>query len=433
MQTPRGVRLCIVGSEVANGFVLDKNTQFFAQELFSRGYDLIESRILRDDPEQIIANWKTLFETGDLIINSGGLGPTPDDLTVDLLSDLLGVKPVYEPDAERRVRAFFERRKGNEKGISLDVALRQARIPDTTVPIKNIVGLAPGIFIPHIPFIALPGFPQEIKGQWDQVLEKIESLNLPKRKTTIIPIWGKGESEIFSNIQQPPEVDVGVHALPYGCRIFLRTKDNSETALNIQEQLADALHSNYPDLICEDPIEDFAVWAIQSKTTFALAESCTGGLASKLMTDIPGISAVYPGGVVSYANEAKTNLLNVPASVINSDGVVSMATAAHMAAGAAISLKAQLGFSFTGIAGPTGGLSNKPVGTVFCGIADLKEKTVHVVKLFYPFGRERFRSAAVYTLFLALWQRYVRFKGDTARWISSSPGKDFQLVENILG
>lgn len=398
----KGVRLCITGSEVMNGFVLDRNTQFFASELYARGLELIESRIMPDDPEQIVKTWKEFSASGDLIVNSGGLGPTSDDLTVDLLCDWLGDTAVYEPHAEKRTRYFFEKRaKDKTRVMSIDVALRQARIPSRATAIKNTVGLAPGIFIPEIPFIALPGFPDEIKGMWPEVLSIIEKLNFTRSAMRIIPLWGVGESQLFSNLEKPEGVLVGVHALPWGCRLFLRSDPHLESAL---DELAATLSSRYPGQVVENPLNSVIELLKAQGLKLAVAESCTGGLAAKQITDLAGVSAVFQGAAVSYANSAKTALANVPAELIEAHGAVSAECAAAMCRGVAENLDADLALSFTGIAGPDGGSPAKPVGTVFIGLFDRRTNAAKVGRFYFPFGRERFRNAAVATGFLALWQ-----------------------------
>ncbi len=398
----KGVRLCITGSEVMNGFVLDRNTQFFASELYARGLELIESRIMPDDPQQIVNTWKEFSATGDLIVNSGGLGPTSDDLTVDLLCDWLGDTPVYEPHAEKRTRYFFEKRaKDKTRAMSIDVALRQARIPSRATAIKNTVGLAPGIFIPEIPFVALPGFPDEIKGMWSEVLAIIEKLDFSRSAMRIVPLWGVGESQLFSELKKSDEVLVGVHALPWGCRLFLRSEPQHEPALDL---LAQDLQARYPGQVVENPLVNVVDLLKAEKLTLAVAESCTGGLAAKQITDLAGVSAVFQGGVVVYANSAKTDLIGVPAALIESHGAVSAECAAAMAQGVAEKLQADLSLSFTGIAGPDGGSPLKPVGTVFIGLHDRRTGITRVGRFMFPFGRERFRNASVATGFLALWQ-----------------------------
>jgi nicotinamide-nucleotide amidase len=398
----KGVRLCITGSEVMNGFVLDRNTQFFASELYARGLELVESRIMPDDPQQIVKTWKEFSATGDLIVNSGGLGPTSDDLTVDLLCDWLGDTPVYEPHAEKRTRYFFEKRaRDKTRVMSIDVALRQARIPSRATAIKNTVGLAPGIFIPEIPFIALPGFPDEIKGMWAEVLAIIEQLDFNRSAMRIVPLWGVGESQLFSELEKPEGVLVGVHALPWGCRLFLRCEPEHEPALEI---LASTLSTRYPGQIVENPLVNVIDSLKRQNLKLAVAESCTGGLAAKQITDLAGVSSVFQGGVVSYANSAKVALAAVPAELIEAHGAVSAECAAALARGVADKLEADISLSFTGIAGPDGGSAAKPVGTVFIGLFDRRNGNTQVGKFFFPFGRERFRNASVATGFLALWQ-----------------------------
>lgn len=398
----KGVRLCITGSEVMNGFVLDKNTQFFASELYALGYELKESRVIHDDREQILQTWKEYRATGDIIVNSGGLGPTSDDLTVDLLCEWLGDTPVYEKHAEKRTRYFFERRaKDQTRAISIETALRQARIPSRAQAIKNTVGLAPGIFIPEIPFIALPGFPDEIKGMWAETLQLIEAQGVERAATQIIPIWGVGESQLFSQLPDAPDITYGVHALPWGCRLFLRTAPENAARL---AEVARSIEAKFPGQTVADPLKEIIAYLRAENLSLALAESCTGGLAAKQVTDIPGVSAVFKGGVVTYANEAKEALVGVHPDILQQHGAVSRECAAAMAQGAARALAADIALSFTGIAGPDGGSETKPVGTVFIGMHDARSGITRVGKFLFPFGRERFRNAAVACAFLAAWQ-----------------------------
>ncbi|HNA78240.1 MAG TPA: nicotinamide-nucleotide amidohydrolase family protein [Turneriella sp.] len=406
----RGVRLCITGSEVMNGFVLDRNTQFFASELYALGLELVESRILHDDPQHIMATWKEFAATGDIIVNSGGLGPTTDDLTVDLLCEWQKDTPVYEPHAEKRTRYFFEKRaKLQPNSYSLETALRQARIPSRAVAIKNPVGLAPGIYLPELNFFALPGFPDEIKGMWPEVLRRIEEQKTVRSVTRIIPVWGVGESQLFTELRSlAPDIDkkvsVGVHALPWGCRLFLRAKAGDAGSEAAVAQIAGTLESHFAGQVVDDPLGGVIAYCKEKQLKLAVAESCTGGLAAKQITDIAGVSAIFTGGVVSYANEAKTALVDVPQDLIVAHGAVSAEVAAAMARGVSQKLETDLSLSFTGIAGPDGGSESKPVGTVFVGLHDARTGKTLVARFLFPFGRERFRNATVATGFIALWQ-----------------------------
>lgn len=399
------VRLCITGSEVMNGFVLDRNTQFFASELYALGLELVESRIIHDDAEQILSTWKEFVETGDIVVNSGGLGPTPDDLTVDLLCSWLGDSPVYEPYAEKRTRYFFEKRAKLFPGaLSIETALRQTRVPSQATILKNKVGLAPGIFIPEKKFFALPGFPEEIRGMWHEVLEYVEALSPQRFATRIIPIWGVGESHLFSELPALEKISTGVHALPWGCRLFLRALSEEQSACDELETAVDAIQARFVGQIMENPLLEIIEFCKKQNLKLALAESCTGGLAAKQITDIPGVSAIFQGGVVSYANSVKTDALGVPEAVLEKFGAVSAEVARAMAEGVTKKLQADVGLSFTGIAGPDGGSSQKPVGTVFVGIHKAKTKQTMVGQFLFPLGRERFRNATVAAGFLALWQ-----------------------------
>jgi len=401
----KGVRLCITGSEVMNGFVLDRNTQFFASELYARGYELIESRILHDDREQILKTWREFAATGDIIVNSGGLGPTSDDLTVDLLCEWLNDTPVYDPHSEKRTRYFFEKRvRDRTKALSIEVALRQTRLPSRARAIKNTVGLAPGIFLPEINFIALPGFPEEIRGMWKETLGIMESLSLARQETKIIPVWGVGESQLFTQLPEVPGVTVGVHALPWGCRLFLRAASQHAEAV---AGMAGELQKKYPQQVVEDPLAEVIAYCKANALTLSVAESCTGGLAGKQVTDHAGVSVIFKGSAVTYANEAKTALLGVDPTLIVTHGAVSADCAAAMARGAAERFTSTLSLAFTGIAGPDGGTTDKPVGTVFVALHDARSGETRVARFLFPFGRERFRGATVACGFLALWQHLV--------------------------
>lgn len=406
-----------------NGFVLDRNTQFFASELYALGLELVESRIMPDDREQILATWREFAATGDIIVNSGGLGPTTDDLTVDLLCEWLGDTPVYDAHAEKRTRYFFEKRaKARPGSLSLETALRQARIPSRAQSIKNPVGLAPGIYLPEQNFFALPGFPDEIRGMWKEVLSRIEAVSPQRSHTKIVPVWGVGESQLFAELAEMREsqvgaqpagdrVQIGVHALPWGCRLFLRASDDDSAAQTQLADMAQALESRFVGQVVDDPLAELIAFCRDNQRTLAVAESCTGGLAAKQFTDHPGVSAFFLGGVVSYANAAKAQLLGVAPDLIAAHGAVSAEVAAAMAKGVADTLGADLSLSFTGIAGPDGGSDAKPVGTVFIGMHNQRARETLVGRFLFPFGRERFRNATVATGFLALWQYLAQPNG----------------------
>lgn len=180
------IRICITGSEIVNGFIHDTNSHFFAKALYALGYQVTGIEVVGDNPEQIKNTWKRLSQTGDLILQSGGLGPTLDDLTVDLMCEFLQCESKENASSLKKLEDFFASKKNKEtaketaNAPSLDVARRQIRYPAKSEVIENPLGMAPGFFVPSIPFIALPGFPVEIKGMWNDVVKILETLPLQK-------------------------------------------------------------------------------------------------------------------------------------------------------------------------------------------------------------------------------------------------------------
>lgn len=385
-----GVNLLIVGSEVTNGYVRDSHTEYFATRLQEEGMFLKEARIIPDDEDLIEKNIRELGGERMLIM-TGGLGPTEDDKTVDLVSGMLNVSPIMERRAEKRIRKVFS----GKKESFMERAMRQGRIPEGALPIINSVGLAPGFFVENLSLVCVPGFPMEVKSMWKQIQSILRERVPHTAPPLIIPVWGVGESTLFSSMKVPPGVEVGVHALPFGCRLFLRSEDEAEATL---KQFANELKKKYASLVIENPVECLLESLKNSQQTICFAESCTGGLAAKLVTDIAGASECFNGSIVSYSNSMKEEFLGVPKELIQEHGAVSAPVAQKMAEGARVRSGSDYAISFTGIAGPGGGSAEKPVGTLFTSLSS-KEGT-WTGHFFYPLGRERFRAAAVYTGFI---------------------------------
>ena len=242
----KNVQILIIGTEVTNGFIIDRNSNFFATELYALGYRVKKITVIPDDAKVILSTLEAMKHTGDLIITSGGLGPTEDDLTVDVLCTLLECEAIHDQYALDKTTFVF----ANQENIDTNIAFKQTRIPQLSEPLLNEVGLAPGIWIPQIPLIALPGFPVEIKSIWKHALEKIQSISLQHLHSKIIPIWGIGESTLFSELKIPLDIEYGVHALPYGSRLFLSSQD--PIAL---ENLSSFIHEKYKEFIIDNPLK----------------------------------------------------------------------------------------------------------------------------------------------------------------------------------
>ena len=420
------VRLIITGSEITNGYIQDTNTEFFAQKLYSLGLSLSEVRIIPDDFNKVLQTIEELTNGQDLILMTGGLGPTNDDLTVDILAKVTGKKTVPDKFSTKKVKRLMEARKQDFENTSMQNRLfRQSRIIEGSHALKNPVGLAPGIFIPELPLIALPGFPLEIKGLWPEVQEIILKLAPPSQLTESIALWGVAESRLFESIDFPPELHAGVHALPYGTKLFLRCEQKNEQLLKENMlKVQNLFHNN----IVENPLHAYIKYLEKNELTIGTVESCTGGLGGKIITDIPEVSSVYNGTIVTYHNNTKISCAGVQPETINRYGAVSSQTAVEMAKGGLEKLDVDKCLSFTGIAGPGGGSEEKPVGTVYIAIADKRKKQAYVKRFFFPFGRERFRMATAYAGFLSIFQKDVLFQENDNQWIENNASDKFEVV-----
>ncbi|MES0488624.1 MAG: nicotinamide-nucleotide amidohydrolase family protein [Leptospirales bacterium] len=423
----RSVKLIITGSEVTNGYIQDTNTGFFARQIYSLGLSLSEVRIIPDDFNKALETVKDLSNGKDLIIMTGGLGPTDDDLTVDILSKFTGRKPVSDEFARKNIESLMEAGTLNVHNSSMKNRLiRQSRIIEGSIALKNPVGLAPGIYIPELPLIALPGFPLEINGIWPQVKKIISTMAPPSQLTKTMALWGIAESRLFESINFPPEVHAGVHSLPYGTKLFLRCEKKKEPLL---EETLLKVKNLFEFNIVENPVNNYIEYLKANKLTLGTVESCTGGLGGKIITDIPEVSSVYNGSIVTYHDNAKISCAGVQPETIQKYGAVSLETAAEMAKGGLEKLNVDKCLSLTGIAGPGGGSKEKPVGTVYIAIADKKKNRAYVKCFKFPYGRERFRMAAIYAGFLSMYQKDVVFQENDDKWLKEKTRGNFTIID----
>jgi nicotinamide-nucleotide amidase len=420
----RGIRLLVIGSEITQGFVNDTNTRFICSEMFNLGISVKEIITIPDNLTLIKKTIKSLLKKGDFLITTGGLGPTDDDLTIDALCSFLKVKPVSVKACEKRVqKLFFSKNQGN---INRQRILSQCRIPAGAEGLPNTSGLAPGVFLRIPGIISLPGFPEEIKSIWPHVLKKITCDLKQSFLSHSFNIWGVPESIIYESILIPKEVQYGNHSLPWGNNFFLKSSSENKIIL---DSIARKIEKFFQPHIIDNPLNQWFEYLKTNQVTFSTIESCTGGLAAKLITDFPGASDVYPGSIVTYDNRIKTNLVNVNPVTISQFGAVSRQTACEMARGGSDKFNTDITISITGIAGPAGGSPEKPVGTVYFGIYNRKLNRLYSGHGFFPFGRERFRNAAVYSIYLSLFQLYIFYKDDSL-WLNSPQGKNFNR-ENV--
>lgn len=376
-----GIKAAIIsiGSELVSGENLDTNSQWLSRQLGELGIPTIFHATIGDDLDDNIALFKVASKRADLILTTGGLGPTQDDLTRDALARAAGVELREDSESLAKIAAFFERR-----GRTMTSRNRtQALFPVGAEVLSNPVGTAPGIWMTlgRAAVASMPGVPYEMREMFrEQVVPRIRQRHWIERVIVHrkISLFGKGESDIEAEALDltarghVPEVGITVHEATISFRIRGEGL-TPDAAWGQTEQTAALIRERFGPLVLGEGATDVAdALVVELKRTgakLATAESCTGGLVAHFITAIPNVSPYYPGGVVSYANEAKTEFLDVPAELIRTHGAVSPEVAATMAQGALKRFGADLAVSATGIAGPGGGTTEKPVGLVYLGLA----------------------------------------------------------------
>jgi nicotinamide-nucleotide amidase len=379
MEPTMRAEILSIGSELVSGQSLDTNSRWLSQQLGSLGIPVAFHTTLGDEMEDHVAAFRTAFDRTELVLMTGGLGPTQDDLTREALARCAGVPLVEDPDSLAAIAAMFARR--NRQMAERNRV--QALFPQGAEPLTNPIGTAPGIWmtIGRATIAALPGVPSEMRRMFqDEVVPRLRRLghggrHIVHRK---INMYGKGESDIESQAMdltargRVPEVGITASDATISFRIT-GVGDTEEEALRQTEPTAALIYERFGSLVVGEGTDDVAegLFAQLARThsTLATAESCTGGLIAEKVTAIPGVSPYYLGGAVTYSNESKVSMLGVPAELIAAHGAVSPEVAAAMAEGVRTRLGATIGISTTGIAGPSGGTPEKPVGLVYLGLS----------------------------------------------------------------
>ena len=391
-----------IGDELLIGQTIDTNSAFIAQELNKAGV-WVHRRVAVGDVYDDI--WKALDEEGkhsSIVIITGGLGPTADDITKPLLCKYFGGQLVVNEKVQAHVKYLFEK-VYRRPGALLERNLKQAEVPDVCTVLHNERGTAPGMMFGPRPngtvFFSLPGVPHEMKGLIIQeVIPKIKALfKLPVIIHKTLLTAGIGESmlaEQISEFEQSLPADIKLAYLPNFGMVRLRLTTQGDDPAQLEqkmqtyfEQLQVAVQQYLVTNEDEGLEKVVGKILLQKNQSLGLAESCTGGYISHLMTSIPGSSAYFKGSVVSYANETKENVLAVPATTLQTEGAVSEATVKAMVSGALTSLHTDYALAVSGIMGPDGGTEEKPVGTVWVAAGN-KEKT-ETIQLNLRFDRKR--------------------------------------------
>jgi nicotinamide-nucleotide amidase len=335
--------------------------------------------IVADDLAENIAAFRVAADWAQLVVMSGGLGPTQDDLTREALAAVVGEPLVEDAESLAAIEAMFARR----NRVMAERNRVQAMLPRGASPLPNRVGTAPGIWLDwqNTTFVCLPGVPHEMKIMFDeQVVPRLRARGAGGRVIVhrVVNMFGRGESDIERQAfdltirGRKPEVGITAHDATISFRITSEGASEIEAFAAMEPTLA-LIRERFSELILGEGSTDVAEALVEElerhKATIATAESCTGGLIAHKITAIAGVSPYYPGGVVSYANEAKEAMLGVPRALLEQHGAVSSEVAEAMATGARTRFGADLGLSVTGVAGPGGGSPEKPVGLVWMGLA----------------------------------------------------------------
>lgn len=364
------IEIINTGTEILLGHVTNTHLGYLAKELFSIGYR-IERQVTVPDGEAIREALSDSLKRADLIIITGGLGPTSDDITREITAELLNKPLQFIPEIWSHILERFQRR----QKTPAENNRRQAMIPEGSHYLQNKNGTAPGLIIPyhHQTIVLLPGPPRELSKMWEDQAFPWLKKNLFKSTEMIQKQWrilGIGESDVEREIE-PKLRAIGLTEIGYCARageVDLRVISSNLSHLDQADQIVATTFKEAIYSLGNASMEEVVVTLAQAKTKkIATAESCTGGLIAHRLTLVPGSSSVFEYGWVTYANEAKTKELKVPITTLNQFGAVSKEAVLAMAAGALQKSNADIAVAVSGIAGPSGGTIDKPVGT--CWIA----------------------------------------------------------------
>jgi competence/damage-inducible protein CinA-like protein len=403
--------IVVTGTEVLTGRIADLNGPWISERLEGLGVEVAHILIVGDRPGDLRAALSFMAnEEMDLIVTSGGLGPTADDLTAEIVAGFAGRPLVLDEEMEEKIARIlrdFARRFKFDEGALREANRKQALVPEGSIPLDP-VGTAPGLVVPAGArvVIVLPGPPRELQPMWPAALATEPARAILARATPLhgytLRMFGVPESEIAKSLREIEaegvalaEVEITTCLRRGEIEIDVRYRDEAATTAEAVRDGLAARHERHLFSLDGETIDSQVARLLRGRR-LGLAESCSGGLLAARITDLPGASGYMAGGVVAYSNEAKAELLGVDPGLIEAEGAVSPAVAAAMARGAIERFGADVAVAITGIAGPEGGSEEKPVGYA-CFHARLADGTAIAREPIIPGGRAdvRERSALV--------------------------------------
>ena len=386
-----------IGDELLIGQVVDTNSAWMAEQLNLIGIRVVQITSISDQRKHILTTLKEASSRADIILISGGLGPTRDDITKTTLCEYFNTKPVFNQDAYENIVRLF----GSRGFVITPLNCAQAEVPESCTPLLNVNGTAPGMWFEKdgIIYVSMPGVPFEMKGlMTTHVLPRLSKLSSTGIVHRTILTQGVGESFLAAKIEDcetslPDYIKLAYLQQPGIVRLRLTASGPDRTLLEkeINERVT-KLYGLIPEYIFGEGDETLEM--VVSKLlkahgfTLATAESCTGGYIAHLITSIPGSSAFFKGSVVAYANEIKEHLLGVTPDTLARYGAVSQETVFEMAAGIIRHLKVDCAVAVSGIAGPDGGTPDKQVGTTWISVLSPKGAETKM----FTFGEHRGRN-----------------------------------------
>ncbi|MBZ9689646.1 competence/damage-inducible protein A [Clostridium estertheticum] len=398
-----------VGTEILLGDIVNTNAQYLAKRLADLGISVYHQSVVGDNPERLLESYRLAFSRADLVITTGGLGPTKDDLTKEVAFDYFGKKSVVHEDSMKIIEGYF--RDMNRPMAKSNV--KQAYFPVDAVILPNNNGTAPGCIIEEDGKIValLPGPPREMKPMFEEaVVPYLEKFQQGVLVSKVLRVIGVGESSAEEMIEDILDNQTNPTVAPYakdGEMIFrITAKANTqEQGIKLMKPMEAEIRSRLGNNIYGEgniSLENvLGEMLINKKLTIATAESCTGGMVAAKLINYPGISSVFIDGAVTYSNGAKINRLGVSEETLDKYGAVSSEVAAEMAQGIAKTAGTNIGISTTGIAGPDGGSIEKPVGLVYVGLYMNGEVKTKMLKI--SGDRQKIRERA--TMQLLDWVR----------------------------
>ena len=392
-----------IGTELLLGRNLDTNSQWLSARLSEIGVIVTHHTTVGDDRADNVSAFRVAIQRSSLVIATGGLGPTLDDLTRQVVAEVAGVPLVLDEPSLKRIEEMFARRSRPMPERNRT----QAYFPEGATPIPNHNGTAPGIWmeIGNAVVVCLPGVPKELYPMFaDWTAPRIRDRFGGGRATVVrtIRTYGTGEAHIEEMLGdliargRDPEVGITASEATITLRIVARGDTPEEAAAKAAPDVA-FIRERLGTLIYGEEDDDLAsavgTLLAEKGRTLATAESCTGGLIGHMLTEVPGSSRYYLGGFVVYSNEAKTNFCDVPAEMIAEHGAVSSQVAEALAKGVRAKFASDYGIGVTGVAGPGGGTEEKPVGLVYIAVADANG--CEILKSSWPADRSsiKIRSA----------------------------------------